>query len=102
MSLRIRRYGAADGVSSTTWTAIAPIEDRNNLSISNREGSDALWICTDPTDASTMLYLPEGAEQGFSAPPHKYGYDRPHFLENAPAVYVKTVSGSGPVIAIWL
>lgn len=100
MSLKIRRYGASDGINSATWTAIAPSEDRNNLSVSNREGSDGLWICTDPTDATTMIFVPEGAEQGFSTPPHVY--QPPHFTANAPAVWVKTVSGTGPVIAIWM
>lgn len=100
MSLRIRRYTGADGLSNATWTPIAPIEDRSNLSVSNREGSDGLWICTNPSDATTLLFLPEGAEQGFSAPPHIY--HAPHFPANVPAVYVKTVSGAGPVIAIWL
>lgn len=101
MALTIRRYGAADGLSSSSWMPIAPPDDFNNLNISNREGSDDVLLCTDPNDAGTIVTLPKGSEQAFAVPvQHKYA--AVHFPKGVPALWVKPDSGSGPIIAIWL
>jgi hypothetical protein len=98
MALTIRRLDEEDGIGPETWTPILTPWDCNNVSISNREATEGLWLCTTPNDPKTRLYISPGAEQTFAAPI----FDSPHFRQGQPAVWVKTVAGHGPVIACWL
>lgn len=108
MTLTIRRVGSADGLGSVSWFPVVAPQNYNNLSVSNREAADGLWICTDPNDAATELFVPAGAEQSFSVPVTSYfdplvrTRDPYHFPSGLTALYLKTVSGSGPVILCWL
>lgn len=98
MPLTIRRLDADDGLGPNDWLPLIASADCNNVAISNRESGDGLWLCTEPTDPKTRLYVTPGGEQSFAAPMHL----APHFMKDKPALWVKTVSGAGPVIVYWL
>jgi hypothetical protein len=84
-------------IDPVSWTPVTIPFDCSNLSVKNRDLTNAVRLRTNPSDPSTEDLLAPGAEQSLSNPFHRHRY-----AAGSQPLFVQATAGTGPVVTKFL